>query len=51
MSWTITSHYVVPLAKLILASISSLEYFIAESEEMLQTEKRDWFAETQAAAI
>lgn len=51
MSWNISFHYVVLLAKFILVSITSLEYFIAENKEALQTEKTDWFAETQVTTI
>lgn len=51
MSWKTSSHYPVQSAKFVLVSILSLEYFIAEREEILQAEKKDWFAEAQVTAI
>lgn len=38
MSWNISPHYTEQLAEFILVSISSSEYFIVETEKILELE-------------
>lgn len=38
MSWNLSPHYTEQLAKFILVSISSLEYFIVDTEKILEIE-------------